>query len=90
MSGNSRVDKDKLMPCYFGKALKRLIDWAVPARMLYPKKRILATKLNAKAAFQQCHLNAMMAVQTCTQLPSKLLALMILGLSFGGAPYLSE
>jgi hypothetical protein len=29
---NSRVDSDQLMPCYFGKALERLINWAVAAR----------------------------------------------------------
>ncbi len=31
-SVNSRVDTSKLMPCYFGLALKRIINWAVAAR----------------------------------------------------------
>jgi hypothetical protein len=67
---NSRVDKEKLMPCYFGKALKRLINWAVAARKLHPKKRILASKLDIKAAFCQCHLNATTVVQTaCNSWP---------------------
>ncbi len=51
-SVNSRVGAKKLMPCYFGKALKQLINWAVAARQLRPNNRILATKLEVKAAFQ--------------------------------------
>jgi hypothetical protein len=78
------------MPCYFGRALKQLINWAVATRKLYPRKRILTTKLDVKAAFRQCHLNALMAVQTCTQLPALCLALMMLRLSFGGTPCPSE
>jgi len=66
----SRADTDKLMPCYFGRTLQRLINWAVAARKLYPNKRILSTKLDVKAAYQRCHLNAMIASQTCTLLPS--------------------
>jgi hypothetical protein len=85
-SANSRVDTDKLMPCYFGRAMGRLINWVVAARKLYPNKGILATKLDVKAAYQRCHLNATIAAQTCTQLPSKGLALLMLRLTFGGAP----
>ena len=66
--------------------MQGLINWAVAAQKLYPNKRILATKLDVKAAYQQCHLNAMIATQTCTQLPSEGLALMMLQLTFGGAP----
>jgi hypothetical protein len=71
MSGNSRVEKDKLMPCYFGKAIKCLINWAVTAHRKYPNKIILPTNLDIKAAYRQCHLNAAMAIQTCTRLPTK-------------------
>jgi hypothetical protein len=78
------------MPCYFGRALRRLINWAVAAQKLYPNKRILATKLDVKAAYRRCHLNAMIAIQTCTQLPSEGLALLMLRLTFGGAPCPSE
>jgi hypothetical protein len=78
MSVNSKVEKEKLMPCYFGRAIKCLKNWAVAARRKYPNKRILATKLEIKAAYRQCHLNAMTAIQTCTQLPTKGLALMML------------
>ena len=66
--------------------MQQLIDWAVAARKLYPNKRILATKLDVKAAYQQCHLNALIATQTCTQIPLEGLALMMLWLTFGGAP----
>jgi hypothetical protein len=86
-SVNSRVNAKKLMPYYFGKALKQLINWAFAARRLYPNKRILATILDIKAAFQQCHLNTSTAVQMCTQLPLLQLALMMPRLSFGGAPF---
>ena len=89
-SVNSRVDEEKLVPCYFGRALKRIINWCVAARRRFPGKRILATKLDVKAAFRRCHLNASTAVQTCTQLPELRLALMMLRLSFGGAPCPSE
>jgi hypothetical protein len=89
-SVNSRVDKEQLMQCYFGRVLKQLINWAVAARKLHPRKRILATKLDFKAAFRRCHLNALTAVPTCTQLPTLCLALMMLRLSFGGAPCPSE
>jgi hypothetical protein len=78
------------MPCYFGRSLKQLINWMVTAQRRYPEKRILATKLDVKAAFQRCHLNTSTAVQTCTQLPELCLAVMMLRLSFGGAPCPSE
>ena len=62
-SVNSRVNRDELMPCYFGRALRRLINWVVAAQKLYPNKRMLATKLDVKAAYRRCHLNAATAVQ---------------------------
>jgi hypothetical protein len=65
-SVNSRVNANELMPCYFGQAMQRLINWAVAARKLYPNRRILATKHNVKAAYQRCHLNTAIAIQTCT------------------------
>ncbi len=37
-SVNSRVDEEKLVPCYFGQALKRIINWCVAARTLPGKK----------------------------------------------------
>jgi hypothetical protein len=67
--------------------MQRLINWAVAARKLYPDKRILATKLDVKAAYQRCHLNALIATQTCTQIPSECLVLMMLWLTFEGAPW---
>jgi hypothetical protein len=58
------MDTSKLMPCYFGSALKQIINWAVAARKKYPGKRILTTKLDVKVAFRRCHLNADTAMQT--------------------------
>jgi hypothetical protein len=89
-SVNSRVEKEKSMPCYFGRAIKRLINWAVAMRRKYPNKRILTTKLDIKAAYRQCHLNATTAIQTCTQLSTEGLALMMLRLTFGGTPCPAE
>jgi hypothetical protein len=42
--------------------MQRLINWEVAARKLYPNRRILATKLDVKAAYQRCHLNAAIAI----------------------------
>jgi len=61
-SVNSRVDEEQLMPCYFGQTMKRIINWAVAARKKYPNICILATKLDIKAAFRRCHLNASTAI----------------------------
>ena len=74
------------MPCYFRQALQRFFNWAVAARKLYPNKRILATKLDVKAAYRQCHLNTTIATQTCTHLPSEGLDLLMLQHTFGGSP----
>jgi hypothetical protein len=51
-SVNSRVDKEQLMLCYFGHTMKRIINWVIATRKKYPNTRILATKLNIKAAFR--------------------------------------
>ena len=83
-SVNSRVNKDLLLPCKFGACLKRLMNWTVAARIKYPNKRILASKIDYKSAYRRCHLNAKVAVQTCTQLPEENLAIMALRLTFGG------
>ena len=85
-SVNSRVRKDELLPCMFGYCLRRLMNWAVAARIKYPGKRILASKIDYKSAYRRCHLNAKTAIQTCTQLPEDNLALVTLRLTFGGAP----
>jgi hypothetical protein len=61
--------------------MQRLINWVVAAWKLYP---------DVKAAYQQCYLNTLIAFQTCTQIPSEGLALMMLRLTFGGAPRPSE
>jgi len=85
-SVNSRVLKDYLLPCKFGACIKRLANWAVAARRLYPNRRILATKIDYKSAYRRCHLHWKTAIQTCTQLPEESLAIIALRLTFGGAP----
>ena len=77
---------DKLDPCKFGRALNRIINWAVAARRRFPGRRILASKIDFKSAYRRCHLNAKTAVQTCTQLPDEGVAVVALRLSFGGRP----
>jgi hypothetical protein len=85
-SVNSRVKTDKLLPCLFGACIKRIVNWAVTARRLFPDVPILASKIDFKSAFRRCHLNAATAVQTCTQLNEMGILLMMLRLSFGGKP----
>ena len=85
-SVNSRVDKSKLTPCIFGWAIRRLAHWIVSARLKYPTYRIYATKLDFKSAYRRCHLHATTASQSCAQLPSLQIALLMLRLTFGGTP----
>lgn len=85
-SVNSRVKKDELLPCKFGRSLNRFINWIVAARRKYPNYRILASKVDFKSAYCLCHLAARIGLQTCTQLPEFYLLVMMLRLTFGGAP----
>ena len=56
------------------------------ARQQHPNKQIMASKIDYKSAYRRCHLNAETAVQTCTQIPDKNLAVLFLRLTFGEAP----
>ena len=85
-SVNSRVRKPELLPCMFGGCLRRLINWAVAARLKHPGCKILATKIDYASAFRREHLNWSTAIQTCTQFPLLDLAFIALRLTFGGAP----
>jgi hypothetical protein len=85
-SVNSRTDTDLLQQCKFGKCLTRLINWTVAARHKYPNQRIMAKKNDIKSAYHWMHLSWDTAIQTVTQFPELLLAMMMLRLSFGGAP----
>jgi hypothetical protein len=42
--------------------------------------------MDIKSAYQQCHLNTITAIQTITQLPDDKLGIIMLCLTFGGAP----
>jgi hypothetical protein len=44
-SVNSRTKKELLQACRFGFCIRRIVNWAITARNLYPDKRILATKI---------------------------------------------
>eukprot|EP00957_Ditylum_brightwellii_P107943 8233778-Ditylum_brightwellii.AAC.1 len=76
-SVNSRVQKDKLLPCMFGYCAARRAHLTAP---------ILASKIDYKSTYKRQHINKKVAVQTCTQLPDKDLAIMALQLTFGGTP----
>ncbi len=89
MSGtsvNSRVKTEEFLPCLFGACIKRIVNWVVTARRLFPNVPILASKIDFKLAFRRCHLNMATATQTCTQLIEIGILLMMLWLSFGGKP----
>lgn len=47
---NSRVKGSQLLPCMFGWCLCQITNWAVAARQKYPKRPILATKVDYKSA----------------------------------------
>jgi hypothetical protein len=83
---NKRVIKEKLQRCMYGWCLMQLLCWIVAARRKSPNKLIVIQKINVKSAYQRCHLNALMAIQAITQLPDKELAIIMLRLTFGGAP----
>jgi hypothetical protein len=70
----------------FGACIKRIVNWAVAARKLYPHQKILSTKADYKSAYRRDHLSAETAIQTCTQLPDENLAIIALRLTFGGSP----
>jgi hypothetical protein len=85
-SVNSCIKMEELLPCMFGACVKQIVNWVVTARRLFPNVPILASKIDFKSDFQQCHLNVATAVQTCTQLIEIGILLMMLWLSFGGKP----
>ena len=85
-SVNSRVRKEELQPCMFANAIKRISNWVVAARRMFPGRRILLTKIDYKSAYRRCHLHAKTAIQTCTQLPEEDLAIVSLRQTFGGMP----
>jgi len=89
-SVNSRVRKEDLPPCLFGGVIRRIINWAVAARAKFPSLPILAGKFDFRHAFRRLHLAPETAVQSFTQLPDEQVAVMMLRLTFGGAPCPAE
>jgi hypothetical protein len=45
-SVNSRARKSELIPCVYGAMLRRMLNWAVAARRLYPGVPIYASKID--------------------------------------------
>ncbi len=89
-SVNLLTDKTKLTSCVFGWVIRRLAHWIIGARQKHPGRQILATKIDFKSAYRRGHLHHSTATQSCAQLPDDKLALVMLRLTFGGAPCLYE
>ena len=85
-SVNSRVRKDELQDAMYGKCILRIIHHIVQLRAKHQKKRILIQKIDWKGAYRRGHLNANLALQTCTQSESMNYAFIGLRMTFGGAP----
>ncbi len=86
LSVNRRVIQDGLQCCMYGRCLMRLLCWIVAARRKFPKEPIALQKIDIKSTYRQCHLNAITAMQTITQLPDNQLEIIMLRLTLGGTP----
>jgi hypothetical protein len=85
---NKRMILESLQQCMHGRFLMRLLCWIVVARRKFPNAPIALQKIDIKSAYQWCHLNAITAMQTIIQPPNKDLGIIMLCLTFGGAPCL--
>ncbi len=54
---SSQVKKSELFLYMFGTCIRMIANWTVVTQRKYPNKRILASKINFKSAYQCCHLN---------------------------------
>jgi hypothetical protein len=50
-SVNNRVNLEDFLPCMFGKALLRMVNWTIAARQKDPNQKIFATKIDFKSVF---------------------------------------
>ncbi len=71
LSVNRRGIRDGLQRCMYSRCLMRLLCWIVAARGKFSKAPITLQKIDIKSAYRRCHLNAITAIQTITQLPQK-------------------
>jgi hypothetical protein len=78
LSVNKRVMKERLQRCMYGRCLMRLLCWIVLARWKFPQAPIALQKIDIKLAYRRCHLNAVTAMQTITQLPEDDLGIIML------------
>jgi hypothetical protein len=84
-SVNSHVKEEELDPCMFGSCIRR-INGIVELRRRYANRRIPLVKIDIKSEFRKMHLNADMAIQTCTHIPHPNLGILSTRLTFGGSP----
>ncbi len=85
LSVNRRVIRVSLQRCMYSRCLMRLLCWIVAGRRMFPKAPIALQKIDIKSVYRRCHLNAITAMQTITQLPDNKLGIIMLRLTFGGA-----
>jgi hypothetical protein len=78
LSVNKRVIRENLQQCMYGRCLMRLLCWIVAARRKFPNTPIALQKIDIKSAYRRCHLNAITAMQTITQLPDDELGIIML------------
>jgi hypothetical protein len=78
LSVNKRVIRENLQQCMYGRCLMRLLCWILAARRKFPNAPIALQKIVIKSAYRQCHLNAITAMQTITQLPDDELRIIML------------
>jgi hypothetical protein len=86
LSVNRRVKKASLQRCMYGRCLMQLLCWIVAARRKFHRAPIALQKIDIKSAYRRCHLNAITAMQTITQLPDNNLGIIMLCLTSGGTP----
>ncbi len=68
LSLNKWVIRENLQQCMNGRCLMRLLCWIVAARRKFPNAPIALQKIDIKSAYRRCHLNAITAMKTITQL----------------------
>ncbi len=87
---NSCICKEDLPPCLFVAVICCIINWVVTARVKFANTPILVGKLDFWKAIHCLQLAPATLFQTCTPLPREDIAIMMLHLTFGSSPCLTE
>ncbi len=77
---------ESLQECCYGFCIQCLVNWVVAACKKYPNQCILSSKIDYKSAYQQGILHFATALKMTTQLLDNLIEILMLWLTFGGAP----